>query len=92
MLCLLKSRKNIACKKLNITSPPSYGLSFNPMHYCTVGTTNQKEASYDRNNFDRGSYLNRCEDKKDLLQKETKASVFVPPSLRDGFLRGVIMF
>ena len=55
----MKSRKNIACEKLNITNPPSYGLSFNPMHYCTVGTTNQKEASYDRNNFDRESYLNR---------------------------------
>ena len=66
---LTNPRKNIVCEKLNIISPPSYGLSFNPMHYCTVGTTNQKEASYDRNNFDRGSYLSRYKRKTLFLQK-----------------------
>jgi len=50
-------RKSIASGKLNIARPPPFHLSFNPMQYSTMGTSNMKEGSYDRNNFDRSTYL-----------------------------------
>lgn len=50
-------RKQIACSKLNIASPP-FVLAFNPINYTSfAGTSNKKEASYSRQDFDRNSYL-----------------------------------
>ena len=55
-------RKRIACAKLNIPIPP-FGLAFNPINYTTfAGTSNKKEASYNRKDFDRNSYLDNILD------------------------------
>ena len=51
-------RKLIICDKLNIPYPPPLLLSFNPIQYTTIGSNNVKEASYDRNNMSRESYIN----------------------------------
>ena len=51
------SRKLIACSKLNLPPPPPFVLSFNPMQYSTIGTSNLKEASYSSAELGRGSYL-----------------------------------
>ena len=55
-------RKEIVSSKLNIPRMPSYGFSFNPMQYSTVGKSNLKEGSYDRNDFSRNSYLHKILD------------------------------
>ena len=56
MICNF-SRKLIACSKLNLPPPPPFVLSFNPMQYSTIGTSNLKEASYSSAELGRGSYL-----------------------------------
>ena len=51
-------RKKIACSKLNIPNPPFVNFCFNPINFTTfAGTSNKKEASYNRNDFNRDSYL-----------------------------------
>ena len=50
-------RKLTICDKLNIPYPPPLLLSFNPVQYTSIGNNNLKEASFDKTDKSRESYL-----------------------------------